>query len=335
MKSAKFAMFLVFTNVVLLAVVFWEGHLLREVSQKQLQQPDFQTADPRLSSSSQPKNRVGTKRENFSDEVAPAFPAATNNPAWRSIESQDYRTYVKNLRAIGCPEQTVRDIVSADVVQAFAAKRNEMMAERYRDFKYWKTDAEEAAARAELERQRRELDAQVSDVLRELIGEDAGTPSMANEWKKAELNQQLNFLDQNKRDKTVAALTRYAEIDAQVHGLSDWNHTPETIEERRRVLTQYENKQRELWELLTAEEYERVDMTVSWTADNLRHAMENFHPTEEEFRAIFREWRAHDENLAKLRVNGESDPGNDQVFAKIQQFLGEERFALYKSTWWQ
>ena len=30
--------------------------------------------------------------------------------SWRSVESDDYPTYVSNLREIGCPEQTIRDI---------------------------------------------------------------------------------------------------------------------------------------------------------------------------------------------------------------------------------
>jgi hypothetical protein len=34
---------------------------------------------------------------------------------WSRLESRDYRTYIANLRAIGCPEQTIRDIITADV----------------------------------------------------------------------------------------------------------------------------------------------------------------------------------------------------------------------------
>jgi hypothetical protein len=34
---------------------------------------------------------------------------------WRQLESTDYPTYIANLRAIGCPELTIRDIIIADV----------------------------------------------------------------------------------------------------------------------------------------------------------------------------------------------------------------------------
>src|SRR5690349_13940800 len=39
---------------------------------------------------------------------------------WRQMESEDYQQYLANLRAIGCPEKTVRDIILADVNDLFA-----------------------------------------------------------------------------------------------------------------------------------------------------------------------------------------------------------------------
>jgi hypothetical protein len=45
------------------------------------------------------------------------------------LESTDYRTYVRNLRAIGCPEQTIRDIITADVdANLYADKREKLRA---------------------------------------------------------------------------------------------------------------------------------------------------------------------------------------------------------------
>lgn len=39
----------------------------------------------------------------------------TNAFHWRQLESTNYDTFVANLRAVGCPERTIRDIVEADV----------------------------------------------------------------------------------------------------------------------------------------------------------------------------------------------------------------------------
>jgi hypothetical protein len=42
------------------------------------------------------------------------------------VSTNDYDAYVANLKAIGCPEQTIRDIVKGDVERAFSVKRQEL-----------------------------------------------------------------------------------------------------------------------------------------------------------------------------------------------------------------
>jgi len=61
----------------------------------------------------------------------PACPSPTPSPApfcWSQVEASDYPTYIANLRGIGCPEQTVRDIITADVGSLYAQKRMELQA---------------------------------------------------------------------------------------------------------------------------------------------------------------------------------------------------------------
>jgi LysM repeat protein len=43
--------------------------------------------------------------------------------SWQELESVDYPTFIANLRNIGCPEQTIRDIIIADVSQLYAHRR--------------------------------------------------------------------------------------------------------------------------------------------------------------------------------------------------------------------
>jgi hypothetical protein len=42
---------------------------------------------------------------------------------WSQIESSDYGTYIANLRRIECPEQTIRDLIMADVDSLYASRR--------------------------------------------------------------------------------------------------------------------------------------------------------------------------------------------------------------------
>jgi hypothetical protein len=46
---------------------------------------------------------------------------------WSELESTDYRVYVTNLRSIGCPEDTIHDIIEADLEELFAGKVKEMV----------------------------------------------------------------------------------------------------------------------------------------------------------------------------------------------------------------
>src|ERR1051326_4732822 len=48
--------------------------------------------------------------------------AVTNAPKafdWLALESSDYRRYIANLRAAGCPEQTIRDLIITDLDRSY------------------------------------------------------------------------------------------------------------------------------------------------------------------------------------------------------------------------
>ena len=44
--------------------------------------------------------------------------------SWGEVETADYPTYISNLRAIGVPEQTIRDVIIADVNALYARRRS-------------------------------------------------------------------------------------------------------------------------------------------------------------------------------------------------------------------
>ena len=43
--------------------------------------------------------------------------------SWSELESPDYAKYIANLRDIACPEQTIRDIIIADVNALYARRQ--------------------------------------------------------------------------------------------------------------------------------------------------------------------------------------------------------------------
>lgn len=331
---------LVLSNLILLGVVIWQARVTQKEKPKSSIELESKTTI--LPSNSRSIDRDTSALDEAVPERIVLVKSATGSNSsptnwprfdWRQVESDDYRTYVKNLRAIGCPEQTLRDIVAADLLQAFSAKRNEVVAAAHRDFKFWEFDE---AKRAEFARARRALDDSMTGMLRDLVGADATSPSAATHWVSAELNQTLAFLPPEKRAVINSTLSDYAYADVELpHPISKDRLTVDQAEELQQRLEKFDRKQVALKNLLTPEEFELMELSVSSTANNLRHGMAKFHPTEKEFKTIFPVWRAHDERISRLWAAGEPDPGNDDVFAAIQKILGEKRFAEYRNTWWK
>src|SRR5216683_4872021 len=89
---------------------------------------------------SAPETLVTKAITNRAPEEAEA--AHTNSPPpetsarfhWSMIESEDYHAYIANLRAIGCPESTIRDIIYADVSEMFVRKRQASLEPMERQF---------------------------------------------------------------------------------------------------------------------------------------------------------------------------------------------------------
>src|ERR1035441_7730226 len=124
MRQTKLTALLALLNVALLAIVVWQAHLLRQRTEgSKIAQPTREDTVSVLqsSSSSPPDDQVlrllkGANRTNVAAAYSereliqsPPSHSATNKPGldWRQVESPDYVTYVKNLRATGCPEQTI------------------------------------------------------------------------------------------------------------------------------------------------------------------------------------------------------------------------------------
>ena len=71
------------------------------------------------------------QRENTAPATPEATPASPPAPAlsWQGVESADYHQYAANLRASGCPEDVIRDIIRADVQKLYARRANAIRGE--------------------------------------------------------------------------------------------------------------------------------------------------------------------------------------------------------------
>ena len=102
----------VIINILLLGLVLWLfrfGHVAEKTS-----------SAPPVASETRPASQPTLSSQSDYVPGAPNF-------RWSQLESTDYRNYIANLRGIGCPEQTIRDIITADVDAAFYAPQRDQL----------------------------------------------------------------------------------------------------------------------------------------------------------------------------------------------------------------
>ena len=62
---------------------------------------------------------------------------AAKSLGWRTVESEDYPKYIANLRSVGCPEKTIRDVIIADISELYRQRYRELFSPTNR-IEYWK-----------------------------------------------------------------------------------------------------------------------------------------------------------------------------------------------------
>lgn len=119
---------------------------------------------PRLT----PPNNVRSKPETIRipTNLPPETIFVTNSFHWRSLESTNYDVFVANLRAVGCPERTIRDIIVGEVWHQY------QRAKVYKDYStpFWLNGPRRVAAQRTREAELIRLRTGLAATLRRLFG---------------------------------------------------------------------------------------------------------------------------------------------------------------------
>src|SRR5258706_2485281 len=122
-----------FVVVSLLLNVYLAAHLL---NQKSAAPTVTETAgDFKAAEAQPPSTALATP------EMADATESDGPTIRWSEIESADYRQYITNLRALGVPEQIIRDIIVTDVNQLYTKRARDIWQRRVPA--YWQKYANE------------------------------------------------------------------------------------------------------------------------------------------------------------------------------------------------
>jgi len=248
--------------------------------------------------------------------------------SWSQIESTDYSRYIANLRDIGCPEPTIRDIIIADVNSLFARRMGSEVTTP--EQQWWRSEPDTRVLRAAVEKLRG-LESERRRLLTQLLGAS---------WEAGDLNNLprpsrrgvkldgpvLSQLSAELKDLLQAADTRAGDRSAaylaarQAAGLA-----PDPAE-----LGRLRKQAREdLAHILTPPQLEDYMLRNSTEADNLRTELGElkfFNATPEEFRAMFHAADAYNSKILTLT------PPTDAAGISERQSLEQQRETTLKTA---
>lgn len=172
------------------------------------------------SADSSPDRKLGVTTKRVVRNPAPFVPPApTTNAApfhWSALESPDYAVYVARLRAVGCPERTLRDILLPDIEKLYDARGAEL-AETKGDT-FWETADQRDARQRKRDAKLRELELEKRALIQRLLGAELSYEALkelrTESFGAAIMELLLGFIDTAKTDH-VFTIHQLREADAK------------------------------------------------------------------------------------------------------------------------
>lgn len=256
---------------------------------------------------------------------------------WADLASQNLHQFVANLRAVGCPEETIKDLVMAEVARRYGPLEAALKV-RPQDVPPWETGTSfgKKAAEGKL----RQLLEEKRSLLKDLVGVDLplAMPSRLAGRDVARFENAYRDLPPDKQDQVRAIQEHYwaqsDDIKARTVGFLE----PEDREEFARI----KNERRDaLAKILSPRELAEFEARTSATAETLRKRFEGFEATPDEFGKILGFMQPLDDEYSLGRRS--PDPDNAGFMARrkeaeqavndyIRGVLGDERHAEYERT---
>jgi hypothetical protein len=258
----------------------------------------------------------------------------TNRFTWAQLESEDYRTYIARLRAIGCPEQTIRDIIIADLDKLMAPQLRALNSSTNPP-KYWKSNWNDDAPLQSLEKlnEAAELNDQKRGVLRELLGIDLAAERLRQKGETDKIEQRLGFLPETKRAQVRSIMEQANREEIYIREKS-WvendDLTPDELEKIKQINTE---KMKAITDLLSSAELEQFNLWYSPSAARAREALTGMDNTEAEFLGVYQIQKDFDVQWAEVEPSSLSgqkkmdyESAKTEYESRLMQFLGSDRY---------
>ncbi len=235
----------------------------------------------------------------------PSATTVTDSFHWSQLESTNFATYRDNLRRIGCPEETIRDLIESELRSAFAPHEPSQIARSY-----WMNNR--------VGERRYLADLRLAHIAARRVLTALELPLSKSSCCEIGEFASFSFLPPEKQ-------VLLESIEAEFHRLSDERESgagyvhPNLISNNLESLE--ERRDDAIRAALTPEEYFEVQLRVSPLAQRLRDMTIGFEPTEEEFRRIF----LVEQQVDDVVNTGQGNNPDTWRTGQLRDILGEER----------
>jgi len=258
--------------------------------------------------------------------------------SWQEVESDDYQTFIANLRGISCPEQTIRDIIIADVNSLYARRRaNEIITPEQQ---WWRTEPDSnvvAQATAKL----REMESDRRTLLAELLGNDWESGDQVSLPRPTRAGVPLDgallgMLPQEAKT-TIQDISNRAADRTQAY-IEAQRVAGKPVDEAELARLRQQTRA-ELAAVMTPQQLEEYLLRYSENSTSLRSELgqlKYFNASADEFRQIFRATDSIDNQLQLLAGATDAASVQQRVTLMAQRenalrlALGQERYTQYR-----
>jgi hypothetical protein len=284
-------------------------------------------------------NSVASPQQPPRADTSGTIVVVTNYAQWSQLESEDYKTYIARLRAIGCPEQTLRDIIIADLDKLLAPEIV-AAAGRRTDLKYWHSEEEEMLNDVnphETFLKQREVEKRKREIIRELMNVDLSRERMKSSGQEDYYERRLGFLPEDRRTQVRELLERFDEAEQKIRDKESPDEAALSAAERSTLRLLRQQRESELDSLLTPQEKQQYELWLSPVANEVRHALYGMNAGEQEFQVVYQArkafedvWAQRDPDLLDPVSHQQMEQAKAAMEGQILQGLGEQRYAEYQ-----
>jgi len=258
--------------------------------------------------------------------------------SWREVESSDYPTYITNLRNIGCPEQTIRDIIIADVNALYARKRAlELVTPEQQ---WWRSEPDTNVLQLAVEKSRA-LDDERRNLLTRLLGPTWEAGDLVNLPRPSHPGVVLDgpVLGALSAETKQAIEDINARSEARMQSYLDSVRQQGKTADPAELAKLRQQTRDDLARVLAPGQLEEFLLRYSQDANSLRAELGQlryFNATPDEFRAMFRATDSIDQQIQLLADS--TDPNSVQTRQALEAqrdnalkiSLGADRYAEYQ-----